>query len=106
MGFRRSLNSHDFWKIVVQENIGLLKALPEKATVSEAAFRDYVTCGVHRGEALEPSMFDLSRQDLDALWDFINKKACFDMDALLFEDFKKAYSKAHPCHNDSGRSHL
>ena len=80
---------------MVQENGVLLTELPHEATANEAAFRDYVTKGLHRGRPMVPSVFDLSTQALDDLWTFINTKAEFDMDASLFDDFNEAFRLSH-----------
>jgi hypothetical protein len=40
-------------------------------------------------------VFDLSPGALDDLWNFINKRAQFDMDATLFGDFNEAFKRAH-----------
>lgn len=90
MSFRRNINSHDAWRILVRENAGLLMELPREALANEKIFRDYVTHGTHDGVKLEPSVFELSSKSLDELWIFINHKAQFDMDAILFEDFNEA----------------
>jgi hypothetical protein len=95
MSFRRKPNAHDWWLTVVRENTALLTELPPEATANEAAFRDYVTKGVHRDMPLAPSVFDLSTQALDDLWAFINRKAQFDMDATLFDDFNEAFRVRH-----------
>jgi hypothetical protein len=93
MSFRRSLNNHDIWQALVREHVDLLAQLPPKALESEQSFRDYVTKGVHDDLLLVPSVFQLSSVALESLWRFINEKAHFDMDAILFDNFNEAYRK-------------
>lgn len=95
MGFRRESNRHDWWAKLVAENSELLADLPRGALIREIAFRDYVTTGVHRDVRFAPSVFDLATPSLDRLWDFIQRRAQFDMDASLFDDFNEAFRRAH-----------
>jgi len=96
MTFRRAGNRHDWWTKVVRENAQLLRQVPASAIATEAAFRDYVTGSIHRGVAFEPTVFALDRRALDDLWDFIQRKAQFDMDASFFDDFNAAFRKQPP----------
>jgi hypothetical protein len=93
VGFRRETNRHDWWNRLVQENAELLSHVPKEALVRENAFRDYVTSGAHRGVRFSPSVFELSEQSLEDLWTFINRRAQFDMDAGLFDDFNEAFRR-------------
>jgi hypothetical protein len=95
MRFRRETSSHDVWRQVVRQYAALLKELPPQALVNEQAFRGYVTNGVYRGTKLSPTVFELSPGALDDLWNFINNRAQFDMDATLFDDFNEAFKRAH-----------
>lgn len=96
MAFRRIENRHDWWTRVVSENAQLLRHVPPSAIATEAAFRDYVTKSVHRGTRLEPTVFALDCQALDDLWDFIQRKAPFDMIAESFDDFNAAFRARRP----------
>ena len=96
MSFRKTFNRHDGWRVVVRENCDLLREVPTAALANEYAFRDYVTRGTHRDAILTPSVFELSRKAIDDLWTFINCKAQFDMDAILFDHFNEAYRRHHP----------
>jgi hypothetical protein len=91
MSFRRKHNRADMWTEIVAENKQLLSELPPAALRSEQAFRDYVTSGVHAAVAFSPSVESLSPRALEDLWTFINHKAQFDMDAVLFESFNSAF---------------
>lgn len=93
MSFRKTGNRHGIWADLVAENRDLLVDLPREALSSEAAFRDYVTRGRHRGVAFNPMVFELSRDSLDRLWTFINHRAQFDMDAANFEHFNDAFRR-------------
>ena len=91
MSFRRTSNKHDWCTHLVHASADLLEDLPRDALASEAAFRDYVTHGVHRDVPFCPSVTELSPESLDKLWSFIHHRAQFDMDASLFESFNGAY---------------
>lgn len=80
---------------MVHENAILLSELPTAALANEAAFRDYLTGGVHRDQPFTPSVFDLSARAIDDLSSFL-ENAHFDMDVLLFDDFNKAFRRHHP----------
>jgi hypothetical protein len=94
MGFRKKSNRHDWWTALVQDSADLLVDVPREALTQEIAFRDYVTRGVHRGVRLSPSVLDLSSKSLENLWNFIQHRARFDMDAALFDDFNEAFRRA------------
>jgi hypothetical protein len=91
MSFRRKSNSHDIWLSVVQESASLLSTLPSRVIASEAAFRDYMTRSTLEGRSVSPSVFDLSPRALDDLFSFMNRRAQFDMDIALFDDFNEAF---------------
>src|SRR5262245_39624346 len=93
MSFRRQLNRREWWLAVVDDGKELLREVPESALANEAAFRDYVTRGLHRGVRFSPCVFELSSAALDDLYSFINRVAKFDMDALLFDDFNEAFQR-------------
>lgn len=101
MSFRRKENAHDIWKSRVLENAALLTSLPSEAIESEQTFRDYVTHGVQHGSSLAPSVLELNPKALDDLATFIDHKAQFDMDAMLFDDFKEALRRRHSAATDN-----
>jgi hypothetical protein len=96
VSFRRTLNRHDLWRELLAEHVGLLDALPRGARETEAAFRDYVTSGTHRGVAFSPSVDELSVEAFEALSRFINHEAQFDMDASLFDSFNARRLRSRP----------
>ena len=91
MAFRRTENRADQWRTLVEVHADLLAALPHEACVNEAAFRDYVTSGEHRGVRFTPAVDELSKQELAALAEFIHHRAQFDMDASCFDAFNQAF---------------
>jgi hypothetical protein len=91
VSYRRRASKHDLWTSVVEASDDLLAEVPAGALSSEAAFRDYLTRGVHRGVAYRPTVFELDAAALDKLWCFINERAQLDMDATLFDDFNEAF---------------
>ncbi|WP_395749353.1 hypothetical protein [Prosthecobacter sp.] len=91
MSFRRASNEHEAWRAVVQESQALLSEIPAAALVSKSAFRDYVTCGVHRDVAFAPSVFEISAKARADLFDFMHGKAHFDMEGGGFDHFNAAF---------------
>jgi hypothetical protein len=75
----------------VQEHKALFSEVPAGALASEAAFRDYVTSGVHRDVSFTRSVFELSSNALNDLETFITHKAQFDMHILFFTHFNQAF---------------
>lgn len=91
MSFRKSHNQHNDWRSVVEANRPLLEGLPIAALKSADTFRSYVTRSTDGHQELEPRVFELDAAALERLWTFINHKGLFDMDALLFDDFNRAF---------------
>ena len=93
MSFRRNTNRHDFWVDICAEYSDLVASLPRCIFESEKHFRNFATRGTARdGEGVViVSLANLTDEQINGLWDFIQNGAQFDMDASLFDAFNAEF---------------
>lgn len=93
MSFRRKSNRHDIWVDLVSRCPEISQFLPSTIMHSERMFRQFVTVGEVESEVQSslPRLSDLSDEQIERLWKFINFEAQFDMDALLFDAFNSEF---------------
>jgi hypothetical protein len=97
MSFRKSSNKHEIWQNFLDENEnGLqLSGLPYFIIKTEHDFRDFLTKGVATNPEDNSTyrIENLSSENLDIIWNLINREFQFDMDVIMFDAFNNLWMK-------------